>query len=319
MSGATVTGGGTVTSVDPAWRVAAIGDLNQDGNSDIVWQNTNGTALVWEMNGAALIGGGTIAQPGPTWHVVGIGDFSDNNFGSGGQSDILWQNDNGTVQLWQMSGTSVIGGGTIADPGPTWHVVATGDFYGNGNGDILWQNDNGTVLLWEMSGTSVIGGGTIADPGPTWRVAATGDYNGDGKSDILWQNNDGTTVIWDMSGTSLIGGGSLGNPGPTWRPTGNDSMRFITSAATSNTTFTASGADEFVFTSFTAGPHMISQFNTAHDIIEFSKADYANFTALQASLTTSGSSTLIPLGGNSSLLLESVLPSSLHSSNFVFV
>ncbi len=37
-----------------AWRAVGTGDFNGDGNSDILWQNTNtGQASVWEMDGDA--------------------------------------------------------------------------------------------------------------------------------------------------------------------------------------------------------------------------------------------------------------------------
>ena len=53
-------------------------------------------------------------EPGPTWHIKGTG--CDN-------TDIVFQNDNGSVALWQMSGTNVIGGGVVGNPGTGWNVL----------------------------------------------------------------------------------------------------------------------------------------------------------------------------------------------------
>ena len=40
----------------------------------------------------------------------------------------VFQNDNGSVALWNMSGTNIVGGGLVAsEPGPTWHIKGTGD------------------------------------------------------------------------------------------------------------------------------------------------------------------------------------------------
>jgi hypothetical protein len=51
---------------------------------------------------------------------VGTGDF----YGRG-RSDILLQNDSNSEPLiWEMDGTSVIGGGGIANPGSGWLVYA---------------------------------------------------------------------------------------------------------------------------------------------------------------------------------------------------
>lgn len=48
---------------------------------------------------------------------MGTGDYNSN-----GKSDILWQNSNGAVAVWEMNGTSTIAAAIIANPGPTWHT-----------------------------------------------------------------------------------------------------------------------------------------------------------------------------------------------------
>jgi hypothetical protein len=35
-----------------------ISDFDGDGYSDILWQNTSGEVVIWEMNGTSVIGGG---------------------------------------------------------------------------------------------------------------------------------------------------------------------------------------------------------------------------------------------------------------------
>ena len=69
-----------------------------------------------------------------------------------------------------MNGTNVIGGGPVGpNPGPSWHVIDSGDFNGDSNDDILWQDDSGQAAIWLMNGTSLVGGGpsgrTPARPG----------------------------------------------------------------------------------------------------------------------------------------------------------
>jgi len=48
-----------------------------------------------------------------------IGDFNGD-----GYADILWQSDNGQVAIWEMNGTSFIGGASLGNPGPGWHPIA---------------------------------------------------------------------------------------------------------------------------------------------------------------------------------------------------
>jgi FG-GAP-like repeat len=143
-------------------------DFNDDGHSDILWQNTStGQASIWEMNGTNVIGGGLVgAAPGPSWQAIGTGDFN-----ADGHSDILWQNVNtGQASIWELNGTNVIGNQLVgAAPGPSWKAIGTGDYNGDGHSDILWQNTSGQASIWEMNGTNVISETAVgANPGPSW-------------------------------------------------------------------------------------------------------------------------------------------------------
>ena len=128
------------------------GDFNDDGHSDILWQNASGQAAIWEMNGTNVISETAVgANPGPSWKVIGTGDFNDD-----GHSDILWQRTNGQAAIWEMNGTNVISETAVgANPGPRWKVIGTGDFNGDGHSDILWQRTSGQAAIWEMNGTNV--------------------------------------------------------------------------------------------------------------------------------------------------------------------
>ena len=99
---------------DPSFL--ALATNSAEVHSDILWQNTNGQASIWEMNGASVTGGGPIsANPGTTWHAIGTG---------GGGSDILLQNTSGQTSIWEMNGNTIIGGAPIsANPGSSWHAI----------------------------------------------------------------------------------------------------------------------------------------------------------------------------------------------------
>jgi len=53
------------------------------------------------------------------WHIAGTGDFDGN-----GHTDILWQNDNGTIGIWDngqsASGHVVANAGVVTSD---WHIV----------------------------------------------------------------------------------------------------------------------------------------------------------------------------------------------------
>ena len=57
----------------PALARAAIGtgDFNDDGHSDILWQNTSGQVAIWEMNGTNVISEANVgANPGTSWLAI---------------------------------------------------------------------------------------------------------------------------------------------------------------------------------------------------------------------------------------------------------
>jgi hypothetical protein len=209
-------GAATIVSPPPPPRRFMAGG----SSPDILWQNADGQAAIWEMNGTDVSGHGTIgANPGPSWTEVGIGDFNDD-----GHSDILWQNINGQASIWETNGNNIVANGPVgANPGPDWKAVGTGDFNDDGHSDILWQNSDGRASIWDINGTSVISAGPAGvNPGPTWKAIGTGDFNHDSHSDILWQNTaTGQVSIWEMDGDTRIGGGLVGaDPGPSWTALG---------------------------------------------------------------------------------------------------
>jgi hypothetical protein len=67
------------------------------------------------MNGTNMIAHAPVADPGPSWKAIGTG---------AGGSDILLQNTNGQTSIWEMNGTSIVGGGPVSiNPGSTWHTI----------------------------------------------------------------------------------------------------------------------------------------------------------------------------------------------------
>ena len=102
MNGTSITDSAVVANPGANWKAVGTGDFNDDGHSDILLQNTNGAVAIWEMNGANgtnVADSAVVANPGANWKVVGTGDFNGD-----GHSDILLQNTNGNVAIWEMNG-----------------------------------------------------------------------------------------------------------------------------------------------------------------------------------------------------------------------
>jgi hypothetical protein len=137
------------------------------------------------MFGSTIVGGGIVDfNPGSGWHIKGAGAF----FGDG-NSDIAWQNDDGSVALWSMNGTTIVGGGVVGlNPGPTWHLMGTGNFFGTGNNSLLFQNDDGSVAVWGMNGTAIAVAGVVGpNLGSSWHA-----YGNDGMRFIDGTSSTGT-------------------------------------------------------------------------------------------------------------------------------
>jgi serralysin len=58
----------------------------------------------------------------------------------------------------------------IGNPGPSWHVIGTGDFNGDGKSDILFQNTNGSVAIWLMNGTTPTAEPFVQTVDPSWQA-----------------------------------------------------------------------------------------------------------------------------------------------------
>src|SRR5262249_326458 len=98
--------------------------------ADILCRDAAGEDVGWPMH--AINSPGTrAALPAvtPDWHFKAAAQFDATPISEG--SDILWQNDNGALALWQMNGSTVSAINALPNPGPTWHVVGDNDFNGD--------------------------------------------------------------------------------------------------------------------------------------------------------------------------------------------
>jgi len=222
-------GGGTLE--DPYLRVYDSAGALLVENDDIVPGTIHDSRLTYHVTATGTYYVGASAYndlyTGTYRASVAMGGVAPagSDFNGDGFSDILWQNTDGRVQISELNGTSIIGGGTVEPiPGASWKAIDAGDFNGDGKSDILWQNTDGEVQISELNGTSIIGGGTVGgNPGPSWHAIGTGDFNGDGKSDILFQHTNGHVGIWELDSNQIIGGqGTLvgSNPGSAWQAVG---------------------------------------------------------------------------------------------------
>jgi hypothetical protein len=202
---------------DPSWRIVGSGDFNNDGNPDLLFQNTiTGVLVVWYMNGTQLVSASVLSPAGPSdpnWRVVGIADFN-----ADGRPDLLFQHSlTGMLFVWYMNGASMYGTAMFTPFGPNdpaWKVAAVADFNGDGKPDILLQHKvTSTLVYWYMNG-STLSSAALTTPmaplDPNWKVVGVADINGNGTLDLIMQHQlTGGLVVWYMNGTTVQSGGSI--------------------------------------------------------------------------------------------------------------
>jgi hypothetical protein len=164
---------------DTNWRVQAVGDLNQDGKPDLIWQHrTQGRVSVWIMNGTNLADGhllnpDTIADG--RWKIIGTGDYDQD-----GHTDLFWRHETtGQMSAWRMNRSTMVGGASMTPNGVAdlqWKVVTVTDFNGDGRPDFVWQHDSGAISTWILNGMVMAQGKPLL-PGTApaaWRIVGAG-------------------------------------------------------------------------------------------------------------------------------------------------
>lgn len=212
---------GTFIAVSPAATALASGDVNGDGNPDLVALQSNGSSVY------LLLGNGNGTFQTPTSFVAGTSCVSvaiaDVN--SDGKQDIVAGCVFGTaVLLGNGNGTF---GSAIVSNGSANGVIAVADVNNDGKMDALIPTGNQQLVVQVCLGA---GNGTFGTPIntpflPTPTIVRTGDFNNDGKVDLAVGNFTGGANVSILLGN---GDGTFGAP---HNFTSNaDAVQFITVA-----------------------------------------------------------------------------------------
>ena len=220
--------------IDLGWQIRAIGDMNGDGQGDVVWQHSpTGQMGVWLFAGATRIGAalfetiaGTSVEPDPDWMIVGAADMDRD-----GSTDIVWQHRTaGALRVWHMDGIEQLDSIDLSTGlvDPLWDVAGLADMNQDGWTDIVWRHSrDGRLAAWLMHDTEVrdtppLTPSVVSDS--EWSLAGVADMNRDGHPDLVWQHlTQGKLSIWYMNGLrardyGLLGPGTIRDPG--WRIVG---------------------------------------------------------------------------------------------------
>ncbi|MEO8889660.1 MAG: FG-GAP-like repeat-containing protein, partial [Jatrophihabitantaceae bacterium] len=189
------------TSVGDGYDLLATGDVDGDGNADLLARKPDGSLWLYPSAGtqlldpAALIGG----SGWQGFDKVAAGDVDGD-----GRTDLLATKPDGTLWYYRNSGTAghpYSSGVKIGASGwQGFDKIAAGDVTGDGRADILATTPSGQLWLYVSNGSTTVPyttGVLIGTSG--WNAfnrLAVGDVNGDGLGDIVATKPDGTMWLY---------------------------------------------------------------------------------------------------------------------------
>jgi hypothetical protein len=188
-------------------------DLNGDGKSDIVLQNTGSNSVAgWLMDDNTILDGKVIANPVAGVQIMATGDLD----GDGKADIIVKNNSTGAISFWKMNGNMLISGTVIATPNIATRVIGTLDFNHDGKADIVLQNNSsGAVSLWLMNGATLTSGIALGSQPATTRAVAVGHFGGDA---IIFQDTVTNTISrWIVTSNVVSSNQVIATPASDWK------------------------------------------------------------------------------------------------------
>lgn len=136
--------------------------------------------------------------------VVPLAGVKTNDVTGDGKSDLLWRHPaSGSFATWVMNGAAVSQYvNVVANAGPTYRIVGSGDFNGDGRVDLLWTGAGRDLWLWTSTGTQ-FNTVSLGNYPAGWVPVGVGDVSGDARADIIWRHEPtGSVAIWQMNGAT---------------------------------------------------------------------------------------------------------------------
>jgi hypothetical protein len=197
------------------WRVAANGDFDGDGDSDILFRHDGGLVVIWEMQDGQYRINHNLPWASTDWEIVGAGDFD-----ADADADIIWRHRDGAVVTWEIENGEYVQHHHVQFASVQWRIVGLGDFDADGDADVVWRHRDGAVVTWEMENGSYITNHNLPVASIGWQIRGTGDFDGDGDADVLFRHGEGMVVTWEMEGGNFVTNHNHGLVSSTWQIAG---------------------------------------------------------------------------------------------------
>ena len=159
--------------------------------SYLLWDNSDGTASVWNLADANPATTCKLYGPYAGWTARAIAQGPDN------KGRILWTNTDGRAALWNLA--DAVPSTTCFIYGPFTGWTATALAVGPDNAaHLLWDNTDGRVSLWNTTDPTPVATCLIAGPYSGWSGVAIG-IGGNNQERLLWDNTSGQAAIWNLA------------------------------------------------------------------------------------------------------------------------
>ncbi|WPL11491.1 FG-GAP-like repeat-containing protein [Thiorhodovibrio litoralis] len=185
-------------------RSVALGDVDGDGDLDVVQGNNGQETQVWLNDGSGGFGAAAGATLGSYNTLsVALGDVDGD-----GDLDVVQGNYFQETRVWLNNGSGGFGaaaGATLVGISRTTSV-ALGDVDGDGDLDVVQGNDGQETQVWLNNGSGGFGTAASATLGSyNTRSVALGDVDGDGDLDVVQGNFNEPTQVWLNNGSGGFG------------------------------------------------------------------------------------------------------------------
>jgi hypothetical protein len=185
----------------------ALGDLDNDGDLDLIEGNYNGPNFAWFNDGSGIFVKGSQSITSASTESIALGDVDGD-----GDLDLVEGNFNQANRVWLNSGT-----GSFTNSGQSLGIHATasialGDLDGDGDLDMVEGNRNQPNRIWinDGAGTFAVSGQTLGSHSET---VVLGDLDGDDDLDFIGGGFGQPNRVWlnDGLGSFTDSGQALGN------------------------------------------------------------------------------------------------------------
>lgn len=195
MRGHTVASAPASQSYASQLTLAATGDFDGDGRTDILWRRADHTFRLWTASGSGW--SASTIDHGPIQAASGVVGAADID-GDGRDEVLIINNTSRFLTYWKVAGTRRTGHRQYAI-NPANQLVAAGDLNGDGRQDLVWMNSARQLNLWWSNGNGFGEARSLlsSEPVPNgWTVAGVADITGDGQGDLVFFNHSNARFMW---------------------------------------------------------------------------------------------------------------------------